>query len=50
MNISAYFARHAQTLVGSLGRIASHPFEALMTMAVIGIGIALPLCLHMLLQ
>ena len=41
MNMSAYFARHAQTLVGSLGRIAAHPFEALMTMAVIGIGIAL---------
>jgi cell division transport system permease protein len=50
MNISAYFARHAQTMVGSLGRIAAHPFEALMTMAVIGIGIALPLCLHLLLQ
>jgi cell division transport system permease protein len=50
MSISAYFARHAQTLVGSLGRIAAHPFEALMTMAVIGIGIALPLCLHLVLQ
>lgn len=50
MSISAYFARHSQTLIGSLGRIAAHPFEALMTMAVIGIGIALPLCLHLLLQ
>ena len=50
MSISAYFARHAQTLVGSLGRIAAHPFEALMTMAVIGIGIALPLCLHLVLH
>jgi cell division transport system permease protein len=50
MSISAYFARHAQTLVGSLGRIAAHPLEALMTMAVIGIGIALPLCLHLVLQ
>jgi len=50
MSISAYFARHAQTLVGSLGRIVAHPFEALMTMAVIGIGIALPLCLHLVLQ
>ena len=50
MSISTYFSRHAQTLVGSLGRIAAHPFEALMTMAVIGIGIALPLCLHLVLQ
>jgi cell division transport system permease protein len=50
MSISAYFARHAQTLVGSLGRIVAHPFEALMTMAVIGVGIALPLCLHLALQ
>jgi cell division transport system permease protein len=50
MSVSAYFARHAQTLVGSLGRIAAHPLEALMTMAVIGIGIAMPLCLHLALQ
>jgi cell division transport system permease protein len=50
MNISAYFARHAQNFVGSLGRLAAHPFEALMTMAVIGIGIALPLCLYLFLQ
>jgi cell division transport system permease protein len=50
MSLSTYFSRHAQTLVGSLGRIAAHPFEALMTMAVIGIGIALPLCLHLVLQ
>ena len=50
MNLEAYFARHAQTFVGSLGRIARHPLEALLTMAVIGIGIALPLCLHLALQ
>jgi cell division transport system permease protein len=50
VSLSTYFSRHAQTLVGSLGRLAAHPFEALMTMAVIGIGIALPLCLHLVLQ
>jgi cell division transport system permease protein len=50
VSVSAYFARHAQTLVGSLGRIAAHPFEALMTMGVIAIGIALPLCLQLFLQ
>jgi cell division transport system permease protein len=50
MNLNAYLARHAQTLVGSLGRIVQQPVAALMTMAVIGIALALPLCLHMLLQ
>jgi cell division transport system permease protein len=50
MNVNAYLARHAQTLVGSLGRIVQQPVAALMTMAVIGIALALPLCLHMLLQ
>jgi cell division transport system permease protein len=50
MSIETYLSRHAQTFVGSLGRIARHPFEALLTMAVIGIGLALPLCLHLALQ
>jgi cell division transport system permease protein len=50
MNVEAYFMRQAQTLVGSLGRIARHPFASAMTMAVIAIGLALPLCLQLLLQ
>ncbi len=50
MNLGAYFARHAQTFVGSLGRIAAAPVAALMTMAVVGIALALPLCLHVFLQ
>jgi cell division transport system permease protein len=50
MNVSAYFARHAQTLIGSLGRIAEQPLAAFMTMAVIAIALALPLCLHVFLQ
>jgi cell division transport system permease protein len=50
MNVEAYFMRQAQTLVGSLGRIARHPFSSAMTMAVIAIGLALPLCLQLLLQ
>lgn len=50
MNVSAYFARHAQTLIGSLGRIAEQPVAACMTMAVIAIALALPLCLHVFLQ
>jgi cell division transport system permease protein len=46
MNIQAYFARHAQTLVGSLGRIVGHPFATLMTMGVVAIALALPLLLN----
>jgi cell division transport system permease protein len=49
-NVQAYFARHAQTLVGSLGRIAHHPFAALMTMGVIAVALALPLFLNLLLS
>ncbi|HUX73544.1 MAG TPA: permease-like cell division protein FtsX [Steroidobacteraceae bacterium] len=50
MNVGAYFSRHAQTLIGSLGRIAAAPLATLMTMAVIAIAIALPLTLQVLLQ
>jgi cell division transport system permease protein len=48
-NLQAYFARHAQTLLGSLGRIVSHPFATLMTMGVIAVALALPLFLNLLL-
>jgi cell division transport system permease protein len=50
MSASAYFARHAQTLVGSLGRIVKAPFASIMTMGVIGVAIALPLLLNLFLQ
>jgi cell division transport system permease protein len=50
MSISAYFSRHAQVLIGSLGRIASQPFAAFMTMGVIAVALALPLFLSLLLQ
>jgi cell division transport system permease protein len=50
MNIQAYFARHAQTLVGSLGRIVHQPFATLMTMGVIAVALALPLLLNLFLQ
>jgi cell division transport system permease protein len=49
VNIQAYFARHAQTLVGSLGRIVNQPFATLMTMGVIAVALALPLFLNLLL-
>ena len=50
MNIRAYFARHAQTLVGSLGRVVHHPFATLMTMGVVAVALALPLFLNLLLM
>jgi cell division transport system permease protein len=46
--VSAYVLRHAQVLVGSLGRIAEHPFSTAMTAAVIGVALALPAALHLL--
>ena len=50
MNIRAYFARHAQVMVGSLGRITQQPTATLMTMAVIAVALALPLFLYLFLQ
>jgi cell division transport system permease protein len=50
VNLGAYFARHAQTLVGSLGRLARQPLATALTMAVIGIALALPLGLEVILQ
>jgi cell division transport system permease protein len=50
LNVQAYFMRHVQTLVGSLGRLAREPFASFMTMAVIAIALALPLSLDLILQ
>jgi cell division transport system permease protein len=47
LKIRAYFARHAQTLVGSLGRIVKQPFATLMTMGVVAVALALPLLLNL---
>jgi cell division transport system permease protein len=47
VNVQAYFARHAQTLVGSLGRIVKQPFATLMTMGVVAVALALPLFLNL---
>jgi cell division transport system permease protein len=46
-NVQAYFARHAQTLVGSLGRMVHQPFATLMTMGVVAVALALPLFLNL---
>jgi cell division transport system permease protein len=46
-NVQAYFARHAQTLVGSLGRMVNQPFATVMTMGVVAVALALPLFLNL---
>jgi cell division transport system permease protein len=48
--IEAWLARHAQTLLGSLGRIVRHPIATAMTVAVIAVALALPLFFGVLLQ
>src|SRR5262245_39817921 len=45
---ASYLTRHAQTLIGSLGRLARQPFSTVMTATVIGIALALPVGLQLL--
>ncbi len=47
-HIRSYFLRHAQNFFGALGRFLRHPVANLMTVAVIGIALALPASLHIL--
>lgn len=44
--LSILFERHAQALLGSLGRLARQPFATALTIAVIGIALALPAALY----
>lgn len=46
----AYWINHARTLLASLGRLWRAPVSSLMTVAVIGIALALPAGLHVLLD
>ena len=48
--MNQWLERHFQTLVGSLGRLWQQPFATLLTIVVIGIALALPACLHVLVQ
>jgi cell division transport system permease protein len=43
VKLDAWLLRHAQTLVGSLGRVARQPVAACMTMGAIAVALALPL-------
>ncbi|MGH8496506.1 MAG: permease-like cell division protein FtsX [Gammaproteobacteria bacterium] len=44
----SWLVRHAQNLVGALGRLYDQPVASLMTVAVIGIALALPASLYLL--
>jgi cell division transport system permease protein len=46
--VTAWFMRHLQTSIGSLGRLAQHKLATTLTILVIGIALALPACLHLL--
>ncbi|MBS0614074.1 MAG: cell division protein [Proteobacteria bacterium] len=50
MSPGPYFERHAQTFVGALGRLARRPLASALIMGVIGIALALPLLLQLLVQ
>lgn len=45
--LATWLERHAQSLVGSLGRLARQPFATALTIAVIGIALALPAALYL---
>lgn len=48
--VAIWFERHVQTLVGSLGRLVRRPFATLLSMLVIGVALALPGALHVVLR
>jgi cell division transport system permease protein len=45
--ITIWFGRHVSTCVGALGRLARQPFASLMTILVIGVTLALPAAMHL---
>jgi len=49
-HLTAYFVHHFQAFFYSLGRIWQNPFSSLMTISVIGIALALPSGLHVVLK
>lgn len=48
--LSAYGARHAQALLGSLGRLSRSPLATILTITVIGVALALPVGLALVVQ
>jgi cell division transport system permease protein len=48
VGVAAYATRHAQAFLGSLGRLARSPVATILTVLVIGLALALPLALQVL--
>ncbi len=48
--MNAWLSRHLQTLVGTLGRLMQQPMATLLTVLVMGIALALPACLNVLVR
>jgi cell division transport system permease protein len=46
--VKAWAIRHMQTLVGSLGRLMQQQLATVLTILVIGVALALPACVHLL--
>ncbi len=46
-SVSAWVTRHAQAFVGSVGRLARAPLATLLTVTVVGLALALPLALRL---
>lgn len=48
--MKTWLSRHLQTALGSLGRLTSQPLASLLTILVMGIALALPACLDVLVR
>ena len=48
--VAAWAARHASTAAAAFGRLASQPFSSLMTILVIGVTLALPAAMHLVIK
>jgi len=48
MSLASYGTRHAQALLGALGRLARNPLATVLTLLVIAVALALPMSLKLL--
>jgi cell division transport system permease protein len=48
--VSAWAARHVNTAAAAFGRLAKQPFSSLMTIMVIGVTLALPAAMHLVIK
>ncbi len=48
MSLGSYATRHAQALIGALGRLARNPLASVLTLLVIAVALALPMSLKLL--